>query len=84
MAGSSPADADDFLALGRQFELGIKRADPVNGAFRDIQVTGNFFQRGNGEVMEGFLRFLENRDEFFPVGSMAGEYFLKFSLFRYS
>jgi hypothetical protein len=33
--------------------------------------------------MERFLRFLEDRDEFFPVGRMAGEDFLEFILFRY-
>jgi hypothetical protein len=68
VAGGAPAHADYFLALGRQFELGVKRADPVQGAFRDVKVAGNLFDSGLGQVMEGFLRFLENRDEFFPVG----------------
>jgi hypothetical protein len=33
--------------------------------------------------MEHFLCFLEDRDEFFPVGGVAGEYFLEFIQFRY-
>jgi len=68
VAGGTPAHTDYFLALGRQFELGVKRADPVNGAFRNIKVPGNLFDSGLGQVMEGFLCFLENRDKFFPVG----------------
>jgi hypothetical protein len=33
--------------------------------------------------MERFLRFLEDRDEFFPVGGVAGEDVFEFILFRY-
>jgi hypothetical protein len=73
MAGGAPADADDFLALGSQFKLGVKSADPVDSAWRNTQVPGYFFNGGAGEEMEGFLCLLENRDEFFPVGSVAGE-----------
>jgi hypothetical protein len=84
VAGGAPADPDDFLALGYQLELGVKCADAVDSAWRNIQVPGYLFYRRRREVMESFLRFLENRDEFFPVGSMAGEYILEFSLFRCS
>jgi len=81
VAGSPPANTDYFLALRCQFKLSVKSTDSVNGAFCDIQAPGYFLYCAGRQIMESFLCFLEDGDEFFPVSRMAGEYFLKFSLF---
>ena len=81
VAGGTPANADNFLALGSQLELGIKGTDAVDGGRWDIQAAGNFLDRGFRDIMKGFLRFLQNRYELFPVSGMAAENFLKSFLF---
>jgi hypothetical protein len=61
--------------------LGVKSADPVDSALRNIEESGKFLYRAFRQIMESLLDFLENRDEFFPVGRMSGENFFEFSLF---
>ncbi len=61
--------------------MSVKSADPIDGALRDIEESGKLFDSAFRQIIEGFLDFLENRDNFFPVFRMSGEYFSEFSLF---